>query len=442
MNELESTGRRRRNLHRILFQCSSVIQFPQLFTYMSDIRKRSVDPFSKWTFPLAKLLSQDLNFTYNWSMVDNFGWDINGTGIFDGFVGMLQRQEKDFGMGGILMRLDRIPVIDFTAETIPVKSRLIFRKPSLSSISNIFVLPFDLKVWISSLALCFLIGVFIFFQLWLQNRISTLQPNVSKLTDIVTFISGAMCQQGSTLNPHSLSLRITFFLVFMAGVFLFTSYSANIVALLQTPSNSIKTLNDLINSPIVVGVHNITYNHVFLKESKSPLTKRLYEKKILPRGVKGFIEPDEGLKLVQQGMYAFQVDSGFAYEYMSAKYREQEKCGLDEIEAYQLPLQSVPVRKHFPYRDLFTQRLRWQKEIGLIDRTRRRLVPQKPKCESSRADFVSVGLTEFMPAIRVLSYGIESLNPSDLLPFVPQSFLTLCCEHMFTCENTLIHMKE
>lgn len=51
----------------------------------------------------------------------------------------------------------------------------------------------------------------------------------------------------------------------MAGVFLFTSYSANIVALLQTPSNSIKTLNDLIDSPIVVGVHNITYNHVFLK---------------------------------------------------------------------------------------------------------------------------------------------------------------------------------
>ncbi|XP_044741851.1 glutamate receptor U1-like [Chrysoperla carnea] len=336
---------------------------------------------------------------YNCSLVNSFGWDVNGTGDFNGLVGRLQRKEIDFGMSGLLMRTDRIPACDYTGETIQVRSPLIFRKPSLSSISNIFVLPFDFNVWISSLVLCLFITVMICFQLWIQNRIKSLQHNENRYTDILTFIFGAMCQQGSSLNPNTPSLRITVFLVFMAAIFLFTSYSANIVALLQTPSNSIKTLNDLIDSPIVVGAHNSTYNIVFLTESQSETVKRLFEKKIAPRGDKGFLKSDEGLDLVRGGMYAFQIDAGYAYNYISGTFTEQEKCGLDEIEAIQLPLQTIPVQKHFPYRDLFTQRLRWQRECGLIDRIRKSLVPQKPKCESSHVGFVSVGLIEFKPAL-------------------------------------------
>lgn len=50
-------------------------------------------------------------------------------------------------------------------------------------------------------------------------------------------------------------------------------------------------------------------------------------------------------------------------------------------------------------------RLRWQREIGLIDRTHRHWIPQKPQCEGGGRGFVSVGLTEVHPAVMLLVFG-------------------------------------
>lgn len=58
------------------------------------------------------------------------------------------------------------------------------------------------------------------------------------------------------------------FILFMALMFLFTSFSANIVALLQSSSNSIQTLEDLLNSKLEFGVQNETYNRHYFRVNK------------------------------------------------------------------------------------------------------------------------------------------------------------------------------
>jgi len=70
---------------------------------------------------------------------------------------------------------------------------------------------------------------------------------------------------GYHLTPTSLAGRITVFVLTLSSLFLFTSYSANIVALLQTPSTSFQTISDLTNSPMVITVENQTYNRVYMK---------------------------------------------------------------------------------------------------------------------------------------------------------------------------------
>jgi hypothetical protein len=55
------------------------------------------------------------------------------------------------------------------------------------------------------------------------------------------------------------------FVLALSALFLFTSYSANIVALLQTPSTAFQTIRDLTNSPMIVEVENQTYNSVYMK---------------------------------------------------------------------------------------------------------------------------------------------------------------------------------
>lgn len=44
-------------------------------------------------------------------------------------------------------------------------------------------------------------------------------------------------------------------------------------------------------------------------------------------------------------------------------------------------------------------RLRWHREIGLLDRNYRQWIPRRPICEPGGRGFVSVGLKEIRPAI-------------------------------------------
>lgn len=59
-------------------------------------------------------------------------------------------------------------------------------------------------------------------------------------------------------------------------MFLYASYSANIVALLQSPSNKIQTLADLLNSRLKFGVDDTVFNHFYFSVSDSMSTKGFF----------------------------------------------------------------------------------------------------------------------------------------------------------------------
>ena len=65
--------------------------------------------------------------------------------------------------------------------------------------------------------------------------------------------------------PTSLSGRTSVFVADLTALFLFTSYSANVVALLQSSVNSITTLEDFVQSPLKLGIQNVSYNRIFFQ---------------------------------------------------------------------------------------------------------------------------------------------------------------------------------
>ena len=97
-----------------------------------------------------------------------------------------------------------------------------------------------------------------------KNDASLLQPS---LYDTFFLIYCAATQQGSAVIPKSFPARIIALLSFVALMFLYSSYSANIVALLQSPSNKIKTLEDLYNSRLKFGVDDVVFNHFYFSVS-------------------------------------------------------------------------------------------------------------------------------------------------------------------------------
>lgn len=93
---------------------------------------------------------------------------------------------------------------------------------------------------------------------------SLLRPSVG---DVFLLIFGATCQQGSAVAPRSFTARIIMALAFVILMFLYTSYSANIVALLQSPSTKIKTLEDLYRSRLRIGVDDTVFNRYYFSVS-------------------------------------------------------------------------------------------------------------------------------------------------------------------------------
>lgn len=77
-------------------------------------------------------------------------------------------------------------------------------------------------------------------------------------------VYGALCQQGSPITPNSITGRLITAIAFIILMLVFVSYSANIVALLQSPSNQIKTIRDLYESKLETSVEDTVYNrHYF-----------------------------------------------------------------------------------------------------------------------------------------------------------------------------------
>ena len=70
---------------------------------------------------------------------------------------------------------------------------------------------------------------------------------------------------GSEMPAFGISIRIIFLMLMVAVMFIYTAYSAYIVALLQSSSTSIQTLKDLLDSRLEMGVHDIDYNKFYFE---------------------------------------------------------------------------------------------------------------------------------------------------------------------------------
>lgn len=121
--------------------------------------------------------------------VDSFGWK-NNKSNFDGLMGLFQRGDIELGASGVLMRTDRMNIMEFTSNTIKIKARIIFRQPPLPTVSNVFVLPFSTGVWFACVITIFLAALVVLMQKYL------LRINALDIFDPLTLVFCVICQQG------------------------------------------------------------------------------------------------------------------------------------------------------------------------------------------------------------------------------------------------------
>lgn len=179
----------------------------------------------------------------------------------------------------MMMTKERLDVIDYVSDVSNMRFLFIFRQPPLSYVENVYTLPFDTWVWIvGSLTLFMTILLFYIItncegkNLRYRNEKSsqTITMLQSKVPDIVLFEISALCQQGVESEPKSYAGRILTIFNFIFITFLYISYGAFIVALFQSTSNKLNSIEDFLRSNIKLGIENQPYNIYYFTVSLLP----------------------------------------------------------------------------------------------------------------------------------------------------------------------------
>ncbi|XP_026805088.1 uncharacterized protein LOC113548417 [Rhopalosiphum maidis] len=397
----------RSNLRGITLKATTVISEPNKFKGFYPFADTDLDTFAQMHYDLNMILQDQLNFKIDLGIVDSFGWNL-GNGSFSGLTGQLQREEIDFGGIGSFIRKDRMTAIDYTVGTFYRQPAALFKQPPLSSVHNICILPFKFEVWMVTLFTFIGFTILIAFLSRTTRAFKKDEKETLNVLESVTIVHGAICQQGYTMNLNAGSIRVAIFVLFLTAVFLFTSYSASIVALLQSPSNSIKTINDLVESSMTFSAQITPYSRVYFDESDDPLLRKLYDKKMKSHDKDMYTDASTGITRIRTEFHGFLIEVVSAYKLISQLWREEEKCGISEIQLFKLPILALAVVKRSGYKDILKQKLMQQQEVGLKNRIIRRWIPAKPMCDSSnRANqFVSVSIKEIYPMLQIYGFGL------------------------------------
>lgn len=84
-------------------------------------------------------------------------------------------------------------------------------------------------------------------------------------------------------------------------LFIYTSYTANIVSLLQSTSNTINTLEDLLGSSLGFSVTETPYHRYWLPAQTESTRKAIYETKIIPPNrPNGYMNLSDGVNRIRQ----------------------------------------------------------------------------------------------------------------------------------------------
>ncbi|KAG5677986.1 hypothetical protein PVAND_007698 [Polypedilum vanderplanki] len=228
---------------------------------------------------------------------------------------------------------------------------------------------------------------------------------------------GALSLQGLSMTNRTspAAMKITVYIMMMFGFLIYQFYSGSIVSsVFDSKHESIKTLEDLSNSNLELGLEDVVYDRDIFKHSKDPVLKRLYHKKIefynkTTRSLDyKFYTPEYGMEMVRTKAFAFHIQEAAAYKIIRQTFDEKLICKLSEINTYRPQVLVGGLQKNSTFRELFAYGTRRLKEVGLMNRWRQIFRLPKPKCARNlQASDFQVDITAIYPLLILLSAGFS-----------------------------------
>ncbi|XP_030765051.1 uncharacterized protein LOC115889246 [Sitophilus oryzae] len=391
------------------------------YYYLVEDRYKHVDYVTKINYILFKSLCDLLNATQIKIIRSDWGFSskLPNDSYTKGLFGDIAFKRADIS-GTISFtpayRLKYLKYIFAPLKNVAIK--FIFRAPPLAYYSNLFTMPFNKVVWITIagyVVLCgFIIKIIFSWEVKEEDFVAISRnndENKPSTMDIVMMQMAIICQMDFYHEPKSLSGKMATFTLLICTTFLYTAFSARIVLLLQSNTNSIKTLETLYNAKLDFGVEDQSFNrHFFLEPSDRAdeyWRNLIYETKIKSSKGDNFFPVSKGMQLVRDSYFAFNVEMNAANNVILNTFTNNQICTLRTVDTiYKTDNPHIFCHKRSPYMEMFIVGLRRLCENGIHDREHRNCITKQPICLGRGNIFVSVGLKEAYFSFMVFGIGL------------------------------------
>ncbi|XP_044735722.1 ionotropic receptor 75a-like [Chrysoperla carnea] len=409
---------RRQNTGGLDLRAGVVIRsklFVPVIDYLQNKGQIKFDAYTRSHHQIVKNVGETYNLRFKYIRVEDW---------VHGIVENLVAKKLDIGNSGVFIDPERVSMTSISPFGLfPYRIVFLFRhpKPSTGGLSDTFLRPLTYSVWGLSMISAFVIIVLLKITVFTETRKLIKKSESENTWSMATFVTfGAILQQGIESTPRLFSGRVIVYILLLFSVLLYQFYSASIVSsLLMEPPKTIKTLKDLLDSSLEVGINNEPYIISWYKNIKSPTEIQLYEKKIMrenkyPPHMYPLLT---GLSKVKKGGFAYECMAEFASGYISVNlgWSEREICDLTQIQMRPEQRLYFISQKKSPFKKLFHVGILMQVERGIAKQETTKWLREISPCtlDSLSSSTFSVNFDDIASAFLVLAVGIiyELLSP-------------------------------
>ena len=227
---------RRANLTGVQFACTTVEEPPyQVITTLTGGNRGQVK-ITGYLGDIWDTLQSITNFDYvMYPSVDGGYGSLKDDGTWSGQIGMILRDEVQFGISNFYVTLERSHVVDFSTALLQVSAKMLIRLPSQDVSWSTLVKPFSNWTWIVTLTMVFLSSLIISITYYINKRGSNVDvehPNNFGLIMTLFMSLASLFQQGIEYEPRKNSTRIATITMLFTALVVYAAYSASLTSFL------------------------------------------------------------------------------------------------------------------------------------------------------------------------------------------------------------------
>ncbi|XP_067644314.1 ionotropic receptor 75a-like [Eurosta solidaginis] len=376
----------------------------EILNFLSSTKDVNYDAIARFGYQVVVILIDYLGCGVNYTFVNR--WTINET--HGGLIGALAVQSADLISTPFIPTLPRMEFFTVIAETSTFRSICMFRTPRNSGIQgDVFLKPFNTTVW-TLFAVLLLLTAIVLWSIFRLERYRMHKRYIDYMPSILaTFLIsfGSACSQGSEMVPGSIGGRIVFLTLYLLTFLMYNYYTSIVVSsLLGSPVKSdIKTMGQLADSSLEVGLEPLPFTLTYLNNSLLPEVRR-FKRKIdsSPHPQEIWMPLKKGiLRVRDQPGFVFGFEASTGYFFVKRYYKPYEICDLNELLFRPEKSLYSQVHKNSSYKEVTKQKIIRILETGVSIKLHRHWVQTTLECFDSNF-IVEVGMEYMAPLFMLL----------------------------------------